>query len=207
MNDSPSPYSIAILTVILSGFFTIVGFYLTAKWQFQIAITEKRYEYRMNAYNSFLSAISRNNSPIIAEILNIGELSKHVATDAEIQVLEDKFSELSKLNNEYKISWQLDSDFSVLRLYGSDLVRQYCDDILSVLVLREYDVEWNNYPKELVSLKNIWVKYQENGIAYGWEEKVTGEERVMFVILSAMYKNLLTQLRNELYGKSLNNAN
>ena len=207
MNDNPSPYSTAIFTVVLSGFFTIVGFYLTTKWQFQIAIAEKQYEYRINAYNSFLSAISRNNSPMIAEILNIGELSKHLTTDAEIQALEDKFNELSKLNYEYKILWQLDSDFSILRLHGSDLVRKYCDDILSVLALREYDVVWNNYPKELVSLKNIWVKNQEDGIAYGWEEKVTGEERVMFVILSAMYKNLLTQLRNELYGKSLNNVN
>ena len=200
-SGNPNPYLIALFTAVLSGVFAISGFHFTAKLQAKNAITQKQYEYRAAAYASFLGSMNRTKSPIIAEILSIGEISRHVATDREIQALEDNFARLAELNNQYDISCQIDSVFCTLRLHGSGLVRKYCDDILTVLALREHDVHWSEYSIEIQEYRNKWVEDQ-NGIAYGWEERVTNEERVLFILLSTLYKNLLSQLRNELHGES-----
>ena len=207
MDDSgavnrPNPYLVAVFTALLSAVFAIIGFYFTAKLQAENVIIQKQYEYKATAYSAFLSSINKNTSPVIAEILSAGELSKHVVTDEDIQSLEDKFGRLAALNYEYKISLRFDSEFNILQLHGSEIVRRYCEDILSVLALREQSVNWNDYSKEITQLRDRWLAIQINGIAYGWEEKVSDEERVMYVLLSALYKNLLTQLRTEIYSES-----
>ena len=104
-DKAPNPYLIALYTAMLSGVFAILGFYFTAKFQTERAIQQKIFEYRISAYDKFLSSMSGQKSPLIAETLNIGQLAQHVATDSEIQTLEDKFYELSLKNSDYKISW------------------------------------------------------------------------------------------------------
>ena len=106
------------------------------------------------------------------------------------------------MNSEYGLSWQISSDFGVLRLNGSDLVRQYCSDILAVLALKEFSVNWNKYPLELQELRTKWITAQK-GVNYGWEPRVSPEERVMFVLISAMYENLVNELRKELNSEDI----
>jgi hypothetical protein len=192
-----NPYYLTILTCTLSGVISVVGIQITSTIQEKNAYHQKQYELKANAYNAF----SSNQSPVIVEILNVGDLVKQVGTDTEIQTLENNFQELVLLNQEYRISCQLDSDFNVLRLHGSEKVKIYCDDILAVLALSEHTVDWGGYPEELQAFVKKW-KEAQSGVAY-FEPRVTNDERVMMVILCAMYKNLINELRSELYNTSL----
>jgi hypothetical protein len=193
-----NPIYLAILTAVLSGILSISGFYYTSKIQTKSQLIQKRYEYKAIAYNTFLSAITKNKSPIIPQILSIGDLVRHVATDAEIQALEDKFESLVKLNYTYEISWQLESDFNVLRLHGSEKVKRYCDDILTILAHRQFSIDWSQYPKQLQLFRTKWIENQTEE-AYGYELKVSDDERIMMILLSATYRNLIDQLRHELH--------
>lgn len=198
LNQETNKILIQFLLAIFTAILSTIGFYFTSKIQAKNEKEQKKYENKINAYQSFLASIGRNQSPIIAEILNIGELSKKVSTDPDIQNLENNFEKLISINDDYKISWQLDSDFSILRMYGSENVRQNCDDILSVLALDESSVNWQKYPLELQKYHKEILHANENGIAYGYESKVNSDERVKFILLSALYKNLLDQLRIEI---------
>lgn len=190
---------LAFVTALLAGIFSAIGSYITIEIKTQKERIQWQNEKKAQAYNSFLLSVSNDKSPIVSEILSIGELSKHVATDAEIQSLEDSFERLSNLNLDYKISNQLNTDFNILRLHGSELIKRNCNDILSVLALREEMVDWSKYPENIKSTRNRW-KENQNGQAYGFEAKVTDDQRVMFILLSILYKNLINELNNELYN-------
>lgn len=200
MNKQPNPYFLGLYTAILSGTIAIVGFYYTAKFQSDVELKKIQYELKARSYMSFLSSLDRKKSPIIAEILNIGSVSEHVVTDSEIQALEDSLGRLIKMNKEYGISWQISSDFTVLKLNGSELVQQYCEDILAVLALREHSVDWSIYSSKLQKLREAW-KSAQKGTSIGWIPRVSPEERVMFVLISEMYENLINQLNEELSEK------
>ncbi len=193
----PKQILLSILTAVLAAILSVIGFYFTSKIQAKNDKTQKQFEYKVMAYQSFLTSVSKTQSPIIAEILSVGKLEKHVVTDGEIQGLKDSFAKLSKLNVGYPILWQLDNDFNILRLHGSETVRQDCDDILAVLAFREDSVDWKRYPKELQTFRQDLLKRQ-NGVAYGFELRVSDDERVMYILLSSLYNNLLSQLRTEL---------
>ena len=187
---------LSIFTAVLASALSIIGFYITSKIQIKNDKIQRQFEYKVSAYQSFLNATSKTQSPVIAEILGIGELVKHVATDNEIQRLENSFEKLASLNDEYGISWQLDNDFNILRLHGSKKVCDNCEDILTVLALRESSVDWTKYPIELQKFRKNWIDNQK-GEAYGYELKVNDDERIMFILLSSLYKNLLYQLQTE----------
>lgn len=189
---------ISTLTALLAAVLSIIGFHFTSRIEAENDRKQKQFEYKVAAYQIFLGSVSRTQSPIIAEILSIGELTQQVATDSQIQTLEDSFEKLVKLNHEYQISLQLNNDFNILRLHGSEAVLRNCDDILAVLALREYTVDWKKYPTELQTLHKNWLEIQKNGMAYGWDAKVSSDERLMFVLLSSLYRNLLGQLRREI---------
>lgn len=195
-----NPYLIALFTAIITGIFAIIGFYFTINLQTASIIKQKQFEYRASAYNSFLTTVNRNKSPLISDILSIGQLTKHVATDMEMQILENKFGKLASSNREYNISLQLDSDFNILRMHGSNIVRQYCDDIITILALRESDVNWSKYSEEINEKRDIWIgPKQETEVDYV-DTKVTDEERMIFVLLSTLYTELINQLSTELQG-------
>ena len=111
---------LSIFTAVLASILSVFGFYITSSIQAKNEKIQKQFELKTSAYLTFLNSISKTQSPIIAQILSVGESVKHVATDAEIQNLENNFERLAKLNEENQISWQLDSDFNVLRLCGSE---------------------------------------------------------------------------------------
>lgn len=190
-----NPYYLAIATAILSGLISIVGFHVSSEIQAKNAIIQSQYEFKIIAYNTFLSSIASHQSPILAEILNIGNLVKHAATDSEIQTLENEFQELIKFNQEYQMFWQLSNDFGPLRLHGSQKIKSICDDILAILALREHTVNWNEYPEEIRGSVRA-CKQSQSGMAY-IEERVTSDERIAMNIVSLMYGHLLNELRLE----------
>ena len=149
IEEHTNPYLIALFTAITTGTFSIIDLYFTINIQTDSIIKQKQFEYRAPTYNSFLTTVNRNKYPLISDILSIGQLTKHVATDMEIQILENKFGKLASSNREYNISLQLNSDINILRMHGSNIVRQYCDDILTILALRESDVNWSKYTEEI----------------------------------------------------------
>ena len=188
---------LSIFTAVLASILSVFGFYITSSIQAKNEKIQKQFELKTSAYLTFLNSISKTQSPIIAQILSVGESVKHVATDAEIQNLENNFERLAKLNEENQISWQLDSDFNVLRLCGSEKVRNYCEDMMVVLANRHENVDWTKYPKELQAFRKEWLKNQE-GKPYGYELKVSDDERIIFILLTAQYRNLINQLHSEI---------
>lgn len=197
VNKAYRGISLSIFTAVLAAILSVIGYYFTSKIQAANDKSQKQFEFKMTAYQSFLNSNNNTQSPVIAEILGIGELTKHVATDSEIQSLEKSFEKLIKLNDEYNISWQLDNNFNILRLHGSDKVIQICDDILAVLALREHSVDWTKYPVKLQELRQTWIT-KKDLMQYGYESRVSNDQRIMFILVRELYKTLLDQLRIEL---------
>ena len=73
-----------------------------------------------------------------------------------------------------------------------------CEDILKVLTLRESEVDWSSYPRGVSQFRARWATAQKEGTAYGWEPKISDDERLMIVVIGKLFELLLTELRNEL---------
>ena len=191
-----NPYVIAILAATLAGFFSVVGGYFAASFHARHAIAQKRFEYRVEAYGVFLDKISRNK--IISQLISIGGMADHLATDSEIQDFEDRIGQLLKRHDAEELYWRLDTDLNILRLYGTIRVIEICDDILKALVLRDEEIEWKSYSPEIVAFHNEWKMSQQKGVAYGWEERISVEERLMVVTIAKLTQALINQLRLEI---------
>ncbi len=196
----PNPYVMAFLTATLAGLFSVIGGYFTAGFQARQAIAQKQLEYRVGAYTAFLDKTDRNKAPAISQILNIGTMADHLATDGEIQAFEDRIAELLKKNDAQDLYWQLNADLNVLRLHGSARVAKICDDLLKALLLRDHEINWTDYPPEVTAFHDRWKMAQKKGIAYGWEERVSADERLMIVTIAKLTQILIQQLRTEIHG-------
>lgn len=198
----PNPYLLAVMTAVLAGIFSVVGGYYTARFQAQEAIAQKQFEYRVLAYTAFLEKTEHSKAPVINQILTIGSMADHLATDSEIQEFEDRVSALLKKHSSQDIYQQLNSDLNTLRLHGTSKVAAMCDDILKSLLLKDYAIDWSKYPADIASSHDEWKKTQENGLAYGWEERMSPDERLMVVTISKLFYTLIAQLRLEIHGPS-----
>lgn len=201
----PNPYLIGLFTAILAGSFSVIGGYYATEFQAKKSIAQKQLEYRILAYSGALEKIDHKKAPVISEILSIGSIADHLASDGEIQEFENRIAELLKKQNTQDLYWQLNSDQNILRLHGSRRVIEICDDILMSLLLRDYEINWNNYSPEVVVNHNIWKANQDQGIAYGWEERVSSDERLMIVTISMLTQALIEQLRREIHGSQNEN--
>jgi hypothetical protein len=193
---------VALLTATLAGLFSVIGGYFTAGFQAKHAVAQKKLEYRVGAYRAFLDKTDRSNAPGISQLLSIGAMADHLATDGEIQAFEDRIATLLKEHDSQDLYWQLNADLNILRLHGSERVAEICDDILKALLLRDEEIDWTNYSPEVVALHDRWKVSQEKGVAYGWEERVSGEERLMIVSIAKLTQVLIEQLRSEIQGTS-----
>jgi hypothetical protein len=196
----PNPYLLAVLTATLAGIFSVVGGYFTAEFQAKQAIAQKQNDYRVIAYTGFLDRTDRSKAPAISQLLSIGSMADRLATDGEIQAFEDRIASLLKKYDAQNIYWQLNADLNILRLHGSSRVSEICDDILKSLLLRDSEINWAAYPQNIVAFHEIWKVAQEKGTAYGWEERVTSDERLMIVTISKLTQALIEQLRAEIHS-------
>lgn len=197
-----NPYVMAVFTAVLAGIFSIIGSHYTADFQVQEAITQKQFEYRVLAYTAFLEKTDHTKAPAISQILAIGSMANHLATDGEIQEFEDRVSRLLKKHSAQDIYWQLNADLNSLRLHGTPRVAEICDDILKSLLLRDHEIIWSKYPADLVAEHDRWNTAQDKGQAYGWTEQVSSDERLMIVMISKLTQALITQLRKEIHSPS-----
>ncbi len=196
----PNPYVIALLTATLAGLFAVTGGYFIAGFQAQHAVAQKHLEYRVNAYAVFLDKMDRSKSPAVSQILSIGAMAEHLATDGEIQTFEDRIAVLLKKNDAQDLYWQLNSDLNVLRIHGSAQVIAICEDLLKAMLMKDYEINWSSYPEDAKAFHNSWKDAQEHGRTYGWEEKITSDERLMVVTLAKLMNVLTRQLRDEVHG-------
>jgi hypothetical protein len=188
----------ALFTALLAGIFSLSGAYVIAKIQARHATTAKALEYRAQAYSGFLQKLDWERSPLVSRLLNIGSLADRVATDGEIQALEDRIADLLKQLDPQEAYWQLSSDFNLLRLHGDIITDKFCSDILALLSFRHHEVNWAQYSKQTQDYYRKWRKNQNERIAYGWEEKVDKEERFMVVMVSRLFNELIDHLRSGL---------
>ncbi len=198
----PNPYGMAFLTAALAGLFSVVGGYFAAGFQAQHAVAQKQLEFRVKAYEAFLEKTDRAKTPGISQLLNIGVMADDLTTDGEIQAFENRISELLKKHDAQDLYWQLNGDFNVLRLHGSTQVTRTCDNILKALLLRDAEINWRDYPPEVAAFHERWKISQEKGSAYGWEEKVSDEERLMIGTVAKLTQALIQQMRLEIQSTS-----
>jgi len=198
----PNPYVIAVFTAVLAGAFSVLGTYFTAQFQAKYAIAQKQLEYRAQSYAAFLEKIDRSRSPEIGQLLSIGSLAERVATDSEIQTLEDQLAVLLRKAPIQDLYWKLNSDLNLVRLHGSNRVRRVCDDILKALALREFEIDWSVYPRDVSQLREKWAGIQKEGITYGWQPRISNDKRLMIIVVGKLFELLVTELRNELQTPS-----
>ncbi len=196
----PNPYLMALLTATLAGLFSVLGGYFAASFQAKHAIAQKQIEYRVEAYGAFLDKTDRNKAPALSQIISIGAMADHLATDSEIQAFEDRIALLLKKYDAQDLYWQLNADLNILRLHGSDRVSKICDDLLMALLLRDSEISWTDYPSDIVAFHNRWKTAQEKGTSYGWEERVSGDERLMIIMVAKLTQVLVKQLSNEIHA-------
>ena len=194
----PNPYVIAIFTAVLAGAFSVLGTYFTAQFQAKHAIAQKQLEYRAQSYAAFLEKIDRSRSPEIGQLLSIGSLAERVTTDSEIQNLEDQLAVLLRKAPIQDLYWKLNSDLNLVRLHGSIRVRRVCDDILKALALREFEIDWSGYPRDVSQLREKWAEVQKEGATYGWQPRISNDKRLMIIVVGKLFELLVTELRNEL---------
>ncbi|HWV17462.1 MAG TPA: hypothetical protein VNZ68_02695 [Rhodocyclaceae bacterium] len=201
-SSEPHPYVMALVTAALAGLFSVIGSYYTTKFQMNQAVVQKQLECRVSAYTAFLEKIDRSRAPAISQILTIGSMAEHVATDSEIQAFEDRVFSLLTKHDAHDLYWQLNADLNILRLHGTKSVARTCDDILKVLLLRDHEIDWTQHSPEVAAFYKQWKVNQEQGTAYGWEERVSPEERLMIVMMAKLTEVLIAQLREEIHGRS-----
>jgi hypothetical protein len=75
---------------------------------------------------------------------------------------------------------------------------KFCSDILTLLSFRDHEVNWAQSSKQTQDYYRKWRKNQDEGIAYGWEQKVDNEERLMVIMVGRLFNELIDHLRSEL---------
>jgi hypothetical protein len=196
---TPNQYVMALVTAILAG---LVG-YFSANFQARQAVAQKQLEYRVGAYGVFIDKTDRSRAPSISQILSIGAMADHLATDAEIQAFEDRIAGLLKKHDAQDLYWQMNSDLNVLRLHGSVRVAKTCDDILKALLLRDEEIDWADYSQEVSEFHSRWKMSQEKAVAYGWKDKISSEERLMIVTIAKLTQVLIQQLNLEIHDATM----
>lgn len=192
-NSNSNQYITIIISVLLSGLVSCGTAFFTTSYQTEQIIKQKTYENKISAYNEFLSKINNEKYSKINSLFLINKMLDNLTVDESIQKIEDSIFLLSK---EQEFLYILDNHLKILSLYGSEKVKIYCSDILSVYLDNEYSVNWDYHSEFVRNTRDDWVN--NDGVIIGWERKVTDETRAKFAIISRQYAELINQLSIEL---------
>lgn len=190
----------AVLTAGLAAAFSMVGGYLLAELQSEKIAIQRLHEHRLTAYETFLHRIGL--VPGVSEILSAGAMMSDLMTDSELEIFEDRSAKLLQAHGTQDLYWRLNAEMQVLRLHGTPRVREICDDILRLLLLRHEDVVWNRYSPETSAFYHSSRRAQEAGSGYGVPEQVTEDERLMILMTPQLMQVLVDQLRKEILRTS-----
>jgi len=201
-NKHPNPYVMAIFTAILAAGFATLGTYYTHQKQTQKFLLEQRLGSRKQAYTLFLEKIDREKSPLLSRLLHLGSVAEHLATDGEIQTLEDAFEQITVALQSYDLYWQLSNDMSILRMYGSRTVVEYANDLLDLTSGKYWQISLQKYPRDVQVYFHKWKKHAALGVAYGWKERITSDERLTLILTARLFRNILETIRAEFENDS-----
>jgi len=197
-SKQPNPYSLAFFTAIMAGIFSTVGSYFATSFQARHAIEQKHFEFRAQAYSGFLEKIDHVRAPVVSEFLHTGLLAEELDTDADLQSLENRMTRILSEIDVQELYWRLNSDLTILRLYGSPMVQCFCEDILKTLILQHDEIDWSIYPARIKESYEQWRASQEKTTDTYIELQISNEERLRFIMISKLYTALIQQLRYEL---------
>lgn len=194
--SSPNAYVMAVITAGLAAVFSVVGGYWLSQQQSKQVAVQRLYEHRLAAYDAFLQRIGA--VPGVSEILSAGAMVNDLMTDSELEIFEDRSAKLLQVHHTQDLYWSLNAEMQLLRLHGTPQVRDICDDILRLLLMRHAEVRWNRYSPTLRVSYSQSLRAQEVGSAYGVTEQVTEDERLMIIMTPQLMQVLVDQLRAEL---------
>lgn len=198
MKSNPNPYLLALFTAALAGIFSFAGSWYVSGKQIEAIVIEERLSSRRLAYQSFIESVTHDSSPLLNRLLHIGSMADSVATDSEVQALEDEFAVVVQQLYTFDTYTKLSSDLAIVRIHGSEAINRIADDLLYVVSFHHYKVDVKNYPE---SFQNYWISWndaQKNTNYLGWEPKISGEERFTAVISARLFSYLLETIRQEL---------
>jgi hypothetical protein len=183
---------------MLAGIISIAGSWYISSRQIDALVLEERLSARREAYQSLVENLGQKESPQLSELMRLGSLAGRAVSDAEIQELEDRISIVVGRLHSYDTYIQLSSHLGVVRLHGSEEVNKIADDLLTIVAFRYYEVDLDRYPRDLVESWERWKFLQKEGISYGWETKVSPDERFTMIAASLLFDYLLESIRSEL---------
>mgnify|MGYP000326560431 CR=1 FL=1 len=196
---NPNPYIYLLVWGLVAFVASIAGSYLGSEWQLQNTKDEIRFKARHEAYTAFQEAMKQ---PPLAGLLALGRRANEVATDSQIQNLEDRMSALVSNNGVEKFYRIVNAECGSLRVTASGAVRDGCEDVLKVLAHRVNGVDWSKYSEKVQDYKERWVRTTEKGRAYGWQKKVSNNDRLAILISSRLLKALGARMNRELHDRS-----
>ncbi|WP_347331728.1 hypothetical protein [Marinimicrobium locisalis] len=174
---------------------------------------------KSHAYLNFLDKAAEGEIKAVSQIQHAGKLLERSITDGELQEVEDAISQIPEnLNTQLLVD--LNAEFNLLRVAGSQKVRKTIDDLYYVLAHRYRTLELADYP---IKVQKIFVGMHPNInnirrgqlSAEGWELrntlarlgesdheyielKVSDEERFSIVLAAAIFEHLLDLVVAEL---------
>jgi len=191
-DQKPNPYYMAFFTALLSGGFSVVGGYYTSSYQANMAIAQKQYEYKSQAYSAFLEKLNKSNSPQIHKIYSLSKSVELAATDMENEIVDQKLDLLGE--NELEEVYDLfDNSFNLLRIYGSKDVNKICDDILNAISGRLYQLDLDKYEGEIKSELVSLINWQTDG-----DHDTVFESRKRLKLLIVLLKALMVEMRKDM---------
>ena len=153
----------------------------------------------MDAYGAFVDALDNTNT-MISKLYALGLMADGVATDLEIQRFEDQAGEWLKGVSHPELHAQVVPHLLSIGMNGSTSVQRICDDMERLLLLRDPEIQWQEYPRDISQDYQRWKVTQQDGMEYGWESRIDGEDRLMVVMFGKMMRLLLQEFRAEMSG-------
>lgn len=192
MNGLPQPYRVAILGAILAA--SLSGLLNDcAKKHSPPAQLDRVYA----AYQMFLERLNESDAPRLTRLLSLAHRISFLDKDGEIQGFEDQAETLFERQGLEEILLQFDVATTPLKVYGTNEVRVILDDIGKTLLLRDDDIDWQRYGTMIASRHESIREAQESGSAYGHEERISPDERLMIYSFALLSQRLFDQLRLE----------
>lgn len=218
-SGQPNQYLIALATALLSGLVSVGAAYFMFKLQSEQLVATRNMEMKAGAYLSFLDRAGSGSIKAVSQIQNAGRLLEKSISDSELQEVENAISELpTHLDTTFLVD--LNAEFNMLRIAGSQDVRKTVGDIYYVLAHRYQSLEMAGYPLKVQKVfiwmhPNISDIRREQVSAEGWElrdflkgipksdknyidAKVEDEERFSIALAASMFDYLLDLIREEL---------
>jgi hypothetical protein len=154
---------------------------------------------RLELYQRFLANVSADKSALLAEFLHVGSLAELATTDSEVQGLEDALYDLLHVHGgRLNLTLQLRTALDPLVASASPKVQACSEDILHALNAETALVDLRRYPSDVQEFCSEWQRIQREGSTYGWDARVSDDERLGIIMSAKLYRHLLQLLNAEI---------